>query len=129
MATTDRMFQVIVLGGIALASVPLGSSVVGCGGAVTSSSADAAFPTEGPAPEPDAFPTEGPPPYSPDAFPQETATFIDSGIDSGIGRDATPDAFPQEGPAMIDAGTQDAFPQETAQLIDSGHDATDDAQG
>jgi hypothetical protein len=54
-----------------------------------------------------------------DAFPSETATFVDASADS----------FPQEGPAMIDSGppdvdvgdatdVTDGFPQETAQGFD-----------
>jgi hypothetical protein len=47
MAHVDRMYQVIVLGGIALAGVPTSLSVAGCGGAIDSSLArEAAAPVE-----------------------------------------------------------------------------------
>jgi hypothetical protein len=114
MANADRMFRVIVLGGIALAATAA-ASTVGCGGAVSSSSdggpTSDAFPFEGAM---DAFPQETA--QQVDAFPQETAPppLVDSGADAGF------DAFPQEGPAFIDSGV-DAFPQEgPPPLFDSG---------
>jgi hypothetical protein len=122
MPNVDRMYQVIVLGGIALATVPASWSVAGCGGAVEGPLAkdmgDAGAAND--AGSSDAFPHEGRAVADAGAdtfvafdsgFPQETAQIIDSGpFDTGV------DAFPQEGPAMIDSG----FPQETAQIIDSG---------
>jgi hypothetical protein len=113
------MFQVIVVGGIALtAGGSLGLSTASCGGKTTfpaegppPQAADA-FPDEGPAAY-DAFPSELPTPY--DAFPQETAYEPDGGLtpDSPPPLDAgadTSDAFPSEGPPPpVDAG--------------SGHDA------
>ncbi len=120
MPTVDRMFRVIVAGGIALsASAP--GLVVGCGGSVSSLPSDAGHGA-------DAFPTEGPAP-GPDAFPQETAQLVDTGfpqegLDTSVpfvdgGGDE--DAFPQEGPnfeaGSFDTGAPDAdggFPIETA---------------
>ena len=117
MPNVDRMYQVIVLGGIALAAVPSSWAVVGCGGAVAGPLAkemgDSGFPQEGPAvldSGADTFVAFD------SGFPQETAQLIDAGVaDTGV------DVFPQEGPAMIDSGFFDSgFPQETAQLFDSG---------
>jgi hypothetical protein len=133
MKRADRMFGVIVLGGIALTSGA--TPALGCGGTVAAP-ADAggssdAFPVEGIAPPPDGFPQEGP--AEVDAFPMETAQLVDTGIsvdafpqegpamiDSGMAFDGAvdsgADAFPQEGPAPPEAGpVPDAFPQETAQ--------------
>jgi hypothetical protein len=97
MPTVDRMFRVIVAGGIALSAAAPGL-VVGCGGSVGTLPADAGHGG-------DAFPSEGA-----DAFPSETAQLVD--------------AFPQEGidsSHPVDSGgvTQDAFPSETAQLVDA----------
>jgi hypothetical protein len=108
MSTVDRMFRVIVAGGIALTAAAPGF-VVGCGGSVPTTPATASDGGHGA----DAFPAEGPA-QQPDAFPQE-------GIDTGVnvtdaGGDEKPvdaggdeDVFPQEGP-NLEAG----FPQETA---------------
>ncbi len=101
MPNVDRMFQVIVLGGIALATV----QVAACGGSVDS-------PTDAGS---DAFPQEGPAPLTDsgtDAFPQEGPIVL---VDSGS-IDAGSDAFPQEGPAPLDSGSSldGGFPQETA---------------
>jgi hypothetical protein len=121
MPTVDRMFRVIVAGGIALsASAP--GLVVGCGGSVSSIPSDAGHGA-------DAFPTEGPPPLA-DAFPQETAMFVDTGFPQEGAQDAKgpdvdaggdEDAFPQEGPNLeagsFDTSAPDAdagFPIETA---------------
>jgi hypothetical protein len=120
MPTVDRMFRVIVAGGIALAATTPGL-VVGCGGSVSTTASDAgrgadAFPVEGPAQEPDAFPQETATEL--DAFPQEGPAPLDSGFDARM-RDAggEEDAFPQEGPtldaAFFDAG-DGGFPHETA---------------
>lgn len=120
MPTVDRMFRVIVAGGIAL-SAAAPALVVGCGGSVSSLPSDAGHGG-------DAFPVEGPAP-GPDAFPQETAQFVDAfpqeGIDASVhladaGGDE--DVFPQEGPNIeagffFDTGAPDAdagFPFETA---------------
>ncbi|HEX3346045.1 MAG TPA: hypothetical protein VHS09_15785 [Polyangiaceae bacterium] len=127
MPTVDRMFRVIVAGGIALsASAP--GLVVGCGGSVSTLPSDAGHGS-------DAFPQEGPPPYEPDAFPQETAQLVDAfpqeGIDASMlgdagshgdaAQDVSPDVFPQEGPNLeagsFDSSFSDAdagFPFETA---------------
>jgi hypothetical protein len=113
----DRMFHVIVLGGIGL---------VACGGVATGSGdpGDASSETAT-----DAFPSEGKTP-GPDAFPSETATVLDASTDgfpseTDPAGDATIDSFPTEGPAMLDAsgdvGPQpDGFPSETAVPFDSG---------
>jgi len=102
MKSADRMFRVLVLGGIALTA---------CGGATVTSSADSGAPADG-------FPQEGP--QQVDAFPMETAQQVDA-FPAETAQQV--DAFPMEGPAFIDAGqdaTQDAgqdapcFPQETA---------------
>jgi hypothetical protein len=119
MANIDRAFRVIVLGGIALAGIPAAA----CGGSEEGSSDAGSFPQEGPAPLDANFPEEGAQLY--DAFPSETATFIDGGVDA----QNFADGFPQEGPAMIDSGSPDSdvtdatgvtdgFPQETAQGFD-----------
>jgi hypothetical protein len=113
MPTVDRMFRVIVAGGIALSATTPGL-VAGCGGSTSTTTSDAghgadAFPVEGPAPQPDAFPQETA--QLVDAFPQEGADVrvVDAGGDE--------DVFPQEGP-NIEAGFLDSseagFPQETA---------------
>jgi hypothetical protein len=113
MPTVDRMFRVIVAGGIALTATTPGL-VAGCGGSTTTPTSDAghgadAFPAEGPAPQADAFPQETG--QQLDAFPQEgvDARVVDAGGDA--------DVFPQEGP-NVEAGFVDAndagFPQETA---------------
>ena len=119
MPTVDRMFRVIVAGGVALAATTSGL-VAGCGGSVSTTASDAgpgadAFPTEGPA-LPDAFPQETA--QEVDAFPLEGAPPLDSGFDARVvdaGGDE--DAFPQEGP-NVDAAFFDAsdggFPHETA---------------
>jgi hypothetical protein len=109
MGQVDKMFQVIVAGGIALATPAVTAAVAGCGGSTTTAS-DGGFPTEGPqaadgfpqetAAQPDAFPQEGPPPQ----------------LDSGLVVDASDAA------AATDGETSDApcFPQETALPLDSG---------
>lgn len=141
MANVERMFQVIVLGGMALVAVPIPTLVAGCGGSIAKP--DSAQPDAGH--DTGSFPQEGPPSFDSGAFPQETATQIDSGtfpqeglvvpVDSGFpqeGVDASgfDSGFPQEGPAMIDSGTMDgSFPQETAVPFDSGQDTNDDAKG
>jgi len=119
MANVDRAFRVIVLGGIALAGIP----ATACGGSEGGSS-DAGGGSSDTGPDEGAVVDAGGPEEGlRDAFPSETATFIDASFDSA------PDAFPQEGPAMIDSGRPDSdvsdatgltdgFPQETAQVID-----------
>jgi hypothetical protein len=115
MATIDRAFRVIVLGGIALATVPVGA----CGGVAdatddggTNGHSDGGAPND--ADMRDAFPSET-------GAQLDAANFPDEGVPV--------DAFPQEGPALIDAsvadaavvdatGIADAFPQETAQQVD-----------
>ena len=109
----DRMFHVIVLGGLALVGLE------GCG----------AVADKGGGPEPldaaidghltdahstvDGFPVEGLSVIV-DAFPSETATQIDAFPSEGP---AFPDAFPSESdPRPVDAG---CFPQETAIALDA----------
>jgi hypothetical protein len=116
MHPVDKMFRVIVVGGVALTAAT-SPAAVGCGGATTSpanahdAGHDAGFPMET-APAPDAFPTETAQLY--DAFPTEGPAVIDTGV---TGFDAFPtegvigfDAFPTEGPPpLFDAGaTTDA---------------------
>jgi hypothetical protein len=102
------MFHVIVLGGIGLVST-------GCGGATT---------TEDPTKTAHDGGVDGAPPcncgpvFPDDAFPSETATFVDAGYFPSEGKYA-PDAV---SPPAIDASHGvDAFPDETATfLIDAG---------
>jgi hypothetical protein len=121
MANIDRAFRVIVLGGIALATIP----ATACGGTEEGSSDAGSSRDEG-APGDSNFPEEGA--YF-DAFPSETAQFVDAGFDAATDGSAFIDGFPQEGPAMLDSsvpdsnisdatGIADGFPQETAQLVD-----------
>jgi hypothetical protein len=114
-----RMFQVIVLGGVAITSatdLACGGSLAKAGGTGQSdASPDAAFPTEGPANVDSGFPTETAPPAWDSGFPTEgpaDAGFPAEGpvyLDSG---------FPTEGPntgaadAKADAELDGAFPQE-----------------
>lgn len=99
MATIDRTFRVIVLGGIALAAVPAGA----CGGVVdaTEDGGAGAFPDEGAADT-----------GARDAFPSESGARIDDAAyfpDEGVPADAALyDAFPQEGPVSLDAGAPDS---------------------
>jgi hypothetical protein len=120
MPSVDRMFRVIVAGGVALTAA--GSGVIaGCGGSDTTlatgdggkgsdGSGSDGFPHEGAdTGAQDGFPSEGFP--APDAFPSETAQQVDSGIHDS-GKDA--DAFPQEGPPPLEGGLSDGFPSEAA---------------
>jgi hypothetical protein len=119
MPTVDRMFRVIVAGGIALSTTTPGL-VAGCGGATSTPISDAghdadAFPAEGPA-QADAFPQETA--QELDAFPQEGPVALEAGSDARFAdAGGNADAFPQEGP-YFEAGSLDAsdagFPQETA---------------
>jgi len=112
MPTIDRMFRVIVAGGIALSATAPGL-VAGCGGSVSTVANDAGpdrFPVEGPVrqdagslPETgqgDGFPQEGPPPF-------------EAGVDAPV-LDAAgdEDGFPHEGP-NIEAGFFDTSQPET----------------
>jgi hypothetical protein len=126
MKSGDRMFRVLVLGGIALTA---------CGGATASTSSGTDSGTgadsgggKDSGPGQDGFPQEGP--AQVDAFPSETAQQIDSSVGVDAGNDTGPDGFPTEGPAMIDSGFVDTgaadvgsdvpcFPVETA-LPDAG---------
>ena len=148
MANVERMFQVIVLGGMALSTIPISTSIAGCGGATAEPTrgADSGFPQEGKV-ESDSggrdtgFPQEGVDAAGFDSnFPQEPATAVDSGfpqeglvdsggLDSGFPQEADPadsglhadSGFPHEGP---DTGSLDSgFPQETTVARDSGGDA------
>jgi hypothetical protein len=111
MSTVDRMFRVIVAGGVALTAA-LPGVVVGCGGSIGNVSGDAGGDHDRAA---DAFPQEGPAQF--DAFPQETGQQIDAFPQEGF---VEPDAFPQEGPAQLDAGLD-------ADTGDAGADAAADA--
>jgi hypothetical protein len=90
MDVADRLFRVVVLGGIALVAAP-GAAVVGggCGGSVTSS-AEAG--------------TDG-------GFPQETASFVDTGAGTEASAEASTDG-------SVDAGDA-CFPHETAVSLDA----------
>jgi hypothetical protein len=115
----EKMFHVIVLGGIALAAPLATMGVTACGGSVTEvgdGDGGTPFPQETASPMDASARRDGATPL-PDAFPAETATQID----------ATPpgfDAFPQEGPPPPppppDAGSDGCFPAETALPLDSG---------
>jgi hypothetical protein len=107
MKSSDRMFRVLVLGGIALTA---------CGGATATggSPSDAAGGDTGNGT--DGFPQEGPP------FDASIDTVAyDTSMDTAP---LPPDAFPTEGPAMIEASVVDApaetscFPRETAIMWD-----------
>jgi hypothetical protein len=109
---THRMFQVIVLGGVAIATTP----ALGCGGSLAKAggtdqgdaSSDAGFPTEGPAYFDSGFPVETAPPSTLDSgFPTEGPA--DSGFPVETAPPSTLDSgFPTEGPAYYDSG----FPTE-----------------
>jgi hypothetical protein len=126
-ALRDRMFHVIVLGGIGLLGLE------GCGKVANGAAddADAATPDAGSTIDGgvDAFPSESGAPAEDggrfDAFPSETATFIDASPHEGLDSSSV-DAFPTEGPAMIDSGPIDdaavdaeCFPEETAVQLDA----------
>lgn len=103
----DRMFQVIVVGGIGLASATAMSvAVTACGGdtltqATANDASNDGFPSELGAPAPDGGSRDAA--AEADAFPQEGPVMVDAGTDA---RDAAAeaDAFPQEGPIMADGG-------------------------
>jgi hypothetical protein len=137
----DRMFHVLVLGGIGLTVPACGGTVasplttgcgpMGCADGSTPPSRDGgtdydAFPSEGLVAV-DAFPSESAEPLDafpaetdvppPDAFPTEGPAEVDGGFD------ATTDGFPSEGLVAVDSGTDsslDAFPEETAVALDGG---------
>jgi hypothetical protein len=132
MKSPDRMFRVLVLGGIGLTA---------CGGAITtgsssdSGSGNDGFPHEGPdaALEFDGFPTEGPDTYTVDSgqdatgldagcFPRETAIMWDGCTppppDSGGGDDATVDGGTTDSSATDGGAAVDSFPQEGPARID-----------
>ena len=92
MLVPDRMFRVVVLGGIALVATPgAGLVAAGCGGSVTTS------------PEAGA---EG-------GFPAETASFVDTGTTEAAPEASTDGAT--DGSNASDA----CFPQETALSLDA----------
>jgi hypothetical protein len=122
----EKMFRVIVAGGIALATPATTSELVGCGGTTASVPGDG----DGGGAGGGGFPAEGPVAGGGGGggggggFPQEGA---------GGGGDPYDANFPQEGPAVfpdagVDAEPLDAadaadapcFPQETALPLDSG---------
>jgi len=136
----DRMFHVIVLGGIGLVSVggtACGQVAPGRAGAAAED-ADAPVTMRDAGPGSDAFPEEDAslPHLRPsdagdeeDAFPDETDSVL---RDAGHPVDATSqDAFPMEGPALVgdahapmpDASPPvedaDCFPEETAIQLDA----------
>ncbi len=116
----NRMFQVIVAGGVALTAHACGNTVEvassGSTGAATGSSSSG-FPFEG---------TTSPPTSGFGGYPQEGPAIIDGGFGG----------YPQEGPAIIDSGSdapvvsdgaadasdasQGCFPMETAIQCDAG---------
>jgi hypothetical protein len=115
MPPSDRMFQVIVLGGIVLVGP------AACGGSVETPSNDAgervdAFPQET-AQVVDARAPVGDAHAEPDGFPQETGARTDGGGIADAAADRTC-IFPQETdstwPDACVPETPDAFPQETA---------------
>jgi hypothetical protein len=88
MDVADRLFRVLVLGGIALVAAPGGALLgSGCGGTVN---------------PPAEAGTEG-------GFPQETASFADSGTEASLeasidgSMDASDACFPQETDLTVDA--------------------------
>ena len=98
MHPSERMFQVIVLGGVVLAGGP-----AGCSGSVAT------------LPEPD---DAG---HRPDAFPQETAQRLDAQVDP----DAFPQEGPAPPPLAdaapsSDGGSPCIFPQETGGWLPDG---------
>jgi hypothetical protein len=133
-ALRDRMFHVIVLGGIGLLGLE------GCGKVANAADddGDAATSDSGSAIDggADAFPSETGAYYEDaghfDAFPSETATFVDASPRFDAQADASGfDAFPTEGPVAIDAGPArdsavddaaadaECFPEETAVQLDA----------
>jgi hypothetical protein len=111
--TRDRMFHVIVLGGMGL---------VACGGITTANGGTEDGSTEATS---DAFPSEGRAPADagvPDAFPHETKMFVDAEGDSfpaDTGQPGPLDGFPSETDTVGDAehgmdakASRDAFPHE-----------------
>ena len=83
------MFQVIVLGGIALVGAPALPIAAGCGGAISSRSVPADAGNE---------PTDA-------AFPSEIAPYMDSGFPQETAPEAIDSSFPNEGPAIFDSGS------------------------
>jgi hypothetical protein len=87
MDVTDRLFRVVVLGGIALTVAPAALVASGCGGSVN---------------QPAEAGTDG-------GFPQETASFVDAGTEASpeASTDGSVDAsdacFPQETALSLDA--------------------------
>ena len=116
MPPPDRMFHVLVLGGIALVA-----PTPGCGSRTDlalGGGADAgAVPVDAHvAPVQDAFPSELPGTI-PDAFPSELATpIVDATADVRV------DAFPSELPTRIpDAAVDVGFPSELPAFPDASH--------
>jgi hypothetical protein len=114
MKSADRMFRVLVLGGIALTA---------CGGMTTThsdatDSGGSDSGDSGSGSSSGSFPQEGPP-CNPGCGTQEASVPVEAGHEAG------PDAFPMEGPAPLDSGSTDVnpdvqcFPAETA-LADAG---------
>jgi len=114
----DRMFHVIVLGGIGL--VGLG----GCGQVATGDGTHVGGDDGGP----DAFPVEGLPVTNQpdatfDAFPSETGAPEADAFPSETAQQV--DASPSDGPAppadaSLPPSDADCFPEETAFVFDSG---------
>jgi hypothetical protein len=124
MPPPDRMFHVIVAGGIALVALP-SAAATGCGGAVSSTS-DAGsqgdgFPVEGV--DTGYFPVEGPPPPLEAGADAIADVRVDAIVDAGV--DA--DAFPHEGP-NLEAGWLDVGIPE-ASVTDAPQEAAADAAG
>jgi len=131
MPSSDRMFHVIVAGGIALVALPT-AAATGCGGAVSSTATgddggsqhDAAYRDAFPQEGFDAFPQEGPPP------PPDSGS-VDAGGDGSSQLDAGFDVFPHEGPnieaGFYDTGSIDTGSIDTGTADAAGDGATDAA--
>jgi len=94
----DRMFQVIVLGGMGLVGAACGGTVIDTGNAA----GGGGFPAEGPPVQQDASDSDAADAAADaiEEFPQEGPIFVDAGEDAADADDAgDADAgFPQEGP-------------------------------
>jgi hypothetical protein len=96
----DRMFHVLVVGGMTLVGTTVPAACGGDSSTTTSQDAgqDTGFPSELP-----AFVDAGVHDATSD-FPSELPVFVDSGVDASI-KDA-PEEFPSELPVQVDAGDQ-----------------------
>ena len=103
---SDRMFRVIVAGGMALVSTAPSAAVVSCGSSDTTSTSTS---SQGDDASADGFPSEGPP-MAADAHQDGTqgngdgalSDQVSTGNDGSGGGDADkPDGFPKEGPVPV----------------------------